>query len=53
MISMFLLLRMGKEHVKRKRVTVTLKLLGTPMFKKTKTNTSKDVTVKQRLPFTN
>lgn len=53
MILIFLLLRMAKEQVKRRRVTaITLKLLGIFMFKKIKTNTSKNMTVKQRLPFT-
>ena len=51
MILIFLLLRMGKEHVKRRRVTaITLKQLGIFMFKKIKTNTSKNMTVKQT-PF--
>lgn len=51
---MFLLLRTGKERVKRKRVTVTpLKLLGTPVFKEIKTNTDNDMIVTQGLPFTN
>ena len=51
MILIFLLLRMGKEHVKRRRVTAIIrKLLGIFMFKKIKTNTSKNMTVKQT-PF--
>ena len=44
---------MGKEHFKRRRETaITLKLLGIFMFKKIKTNTSKNMIAKQRLPFT-
>lgn len=45
---------MGKEHVKMKRVTVTPQnRLETPSFKKINTNTSKDMTGKQGLPFAN
>lgn len=52
MLSMCLL-RIGQDHVEMKRVIIaTLRLLRNPLCKEIKTNTSKDMIVKQRLSFT-